>query len=300
MITLLKEYPLILMEGAIVERVRHESKEALHPRLVNALLIYTETGRKLMESLYREYLDIAREAALPMILCSPTWRANRERVSAGRAPEQISGDNIRFLKELAAQYPQVPVRIGGMLGCRNDCYKAHEALTAEEAEDFHIWQIEELSRGGADFLIAETLPAVSEALGLGRAMRRSTLPYILSFTIDRAGRVLDGTLLSEAIRYLDTQLDGAPLGYMVNCAYPTFLNIAAQDKRALQRLIGFQANASDLDQCDLDGSCELHANPVDAWGEAMRIIHRKAGVPILGGCCGTNGAHIRYLAKILK
>lgn len=288
------------MEGAIVERVRHESKEALHPRLVNALLIYTKTGRKLMESLYREYLDIAREAALPMLLCSPTWRANRERVSAGRAPEQINRDNIRFLKELAAQYPQVPVRIGGMLGCRNDCYKAHEALTAEEAEDFHMWQIEELSRGGADFLIAETLPAVSEALGLGRAMRRSTLPYILSFTIDRAGRVLDGTLLSEAIRYLDRQLDDAPLGYMVNCAYPTFLNIAVQDKRALQRLIGFQANASDLDQCDLDGSCELHANPVDAWGEAMRIIHRKTGVPILGGCCGTNGAHIRYLAKILK
>ncbi len=283
-----------------MERVRHESELPLHPELVNATLMYTPEGRRLMESLYRQYLDIARAAALPMILCTPTWRANRERVRKHKAPVGINRDNTRFLLQLRDQYREIPVRIGGMLGCKNDCYQAKEALSADEAEAFHAWQIQELASAGADFLIAETLPAVSEALGIGRAMTNHSIPYILSFTIDRGGRVLDGTRLSDAIRYLDRRLGRQPLGYMVNCAYPTFLSIAAQQEEALARLIGFQANASDLDQCDLDGSCEIHANPVEEWGRAMRIIHTEAGIPIMGGCCGTDGRHIRYLAHHLK
>ncbi len=288
------------MEGAIVERVRRESGIALHPTLINALMIYADEERQQLGSLYREYLDIARDATLPLILCSPTWRANRDRVNNHPAAENINRDNIRFLQHLRDEYPGIKVLIGGMLGCKNDCYRAGEALGADEAENFHLWQIEKLSTGGADFLIAETLPAVSEALGIGRAMSRTGMPYIVSFTIDRSGRVPDGTLLSDAIDNLDSRLMVPPLGYMVNCAYPSFLNIPAQNKKALHRLIGFQANASDLDQCDLDGACELHANPVGEWGRAMSTLHREAGIPILGGCCGTDDRHIRYLAYHLK
>ena len=296
----IKQHSAILMEGAIVERLRYDPRISLHSTLVNGALVYDALGRQQLEVLYREYLDIAQAYRLPMILCTPTWRANMERVEAAGISKNINQDNARLLTEIIGSYSNIPIKIAGMLGCKNDCYKADEALDADTAEIFHHWQVNALCEAGVDFLFAATLPAVCEAEGIGRSMSKSGLPYILSFTINRKGKVLDGTLLSQAIQKLDQLLEHPPLGYMVNCAYPSFLSLGIQDKEAMRRLIGFQANASDLDQCDLDNSCEIHARPVEEWGKEMMLLHTGASVKILGGCCGTGSEHIGYLAKHLK
>jgi len=56
------------------------------------------------------------------------------------------------------------------------------------------------------------------------------------------------------------------------------------------------ANASSLDQCDLDGSEELHQESTSEWGEVMLELNRAHGVKILGGCCGTGTEHLRYIS----
>jgi S-methylmethionine-dependent homocysteine/selenocysteine methylase len=82
---------------------------------------------------------------------------------------------------------------------------------------------------------------------------------------------------------------------MVNCAYPSFLSAAQQPATLYQRLIGYQANASSLDHCDLDGAADLVADSISDWGDLMLELNRTYGVQILGGCCGTGGEHLRYL-----
>jgi methionine synthase I (cobalamin-dependent) len=82
---------------------------------------------------------------------------------------------------------------------------------------------------------------------------------------------------------------------MVNCAYPTFLCPEKQPASLFDRLIGFQANASSLDHCDLDGSDRLEQEDVSDWGDAMLALNESYGVKILGGCCGTTGIHLRYI-----
>ncbi len=83
---------------------------------------------------------------------------------------------------------------------------------------------------------------------------------------------------------------------MVNCAYPTFLCAAKQPAKLFNRLIGYQANASSLDHCDLDGTDQLKTENVSDWGEVMLELNRSYGVKILGGCCGTGVEHLRYIA----
>lgn len=33
-----------------------------------------------------------------------------------------------------------------MIGCKNDCYRPEEALSASLARQFHAWQVEQLSQ----------------------------------------------------------------------------------------------------------------------------------------------------------
>lgn len=296
---LLKDNRLILMEAAINERLRRSSDLRLHPDLVNAPLIYDPTGRDALTRIYAEYMAIAAAAELPLLLCTPTWRANRSRVAGSKVSQTINTDAAAFMKDLRDSRSASPanVRIGGLLACKNDCYRPDEGLSAAEAEKFHRWQIDQLAHGGVDFLLAETLPNVQEALGMARAMESGDLPYIISFVVDRNGLVLDGTDLQAAVKLIDSATQHRPLGYMVNCAYPSFLCAAGQPAELFQRLIGYQANASSLDHCDLDGAPDLAADSVSDWGNLMLELNKTYGVEILGGCCGTSGEHLRYLVE---
>lgn len=289
----------ILMEAAIVERLRRSEQVTLHPTLLNAPLIYDANGKTALTQIYQEYADIAMESGVPLLLCTPTWRANDARVQQSNVPQSINLDAVDFLKTFrdTQANPQSDIKIGGLLGCKHDCYQPQEGLSATEAQSFHRWQIEQLAQGGVDYLIAETLPNVDEALGMAKAMDLTGIPYIISFVISREGCVLDGTTLPEAVSYIDRNTDNKPLGYMVNCAFPSFLCPEQQPKALFDRLIGYQANASALDHCDLEGSDQLQTETVSEWGQLMIELNRTYTVKILGGCCGTNGDHLRYIMR---
>jgi len=294
----LREHPLILMEAAVSEPLRRMAHVTLHPELTVSPLIYDDQGRRELERLYLDCMQVAREAHLPFVMFTPTWRANVERVAGAGAPATINADAAQFVRGLRDRYgwDRAAIKIGGLIGCRNDAYRPGEGLSSSDAEQFHAWQIGELGRAGVDFLVAETLPAVPEAVGIARAMAETGLPYVISFVINRAGLVLDGTDLPAAVATVDAATAAGPLGFMVNCSYPTFLHADAQPRDLFERLIGYQANASSLDHEALDNAEEMHGEDVSEWGRAMLALHRAHGIRMLGGCCGTGPEHLRYIA----
>ena len=104
----------------------------------------------------------------------------------------------------------------------------------------------------------------------------------------------------ERINQIDLIVKHKPIGYMINCAYPSFLNAAKQPPEIFQRLIGYVANASSLNHCDLDGSLTLKTETVEAWGKEMITLNKSHGIKVLGGCCGTDGNHIAESAKRIR
>ena len=293
---LLSAHPKILAECAIAERLRRMPGITLHPTLFNTPLIYgPDEATTAMSSLYEEYLQTASAAGLPLLLTAPTWRLDATRVAAAGVPETINADAVSYLIGIRDRHPSsTPVLVGALTGPRSDCYRPELAPDADEAEKFHTPQITALAATAADFLLAQTLPAVGEALGVARAMSATRKPYLISFCTGTDGRVLDGTPLPEAMAFLDKQLTRPPVGYFVNCTHPQFL-LDAYPVGTLDRLIGIQANASSKDVTRLDGSCATEADPVENWARAMLELHTKHHVPILGGCCGTTLAHMRSL-----
>jgi S-methylmethionine-dependent homocysteine/selenocysteine methylase len=291
---ILNQHSLILMEAAIVEQLRRGAQLPLHHSLLNAALIYDDEGRAAMASLYQNYMDLAHQAGLPMLVCTPTWRASRDRVEGSDVSDSVNEDAVAFMREIRSHDE---VYIGGLMGCKNDCYRPDEGLDAEAAEQHHGWQIERLADSAVDFLMAATLPNVQEALGIARAMAATGTPYIISFVTGRDGNILDGSSLQEAMALLDSQCRPAPLGYMVNCAHPSFVAAAAKSGQSLSRLIGVQANASALDHSELDNADELKVDSIAEWGELMLALNRDHGVSVLGGCCGTGVEHLSYLLE---
>jgi homocysteine S-methyltransferase len=300
--------PCVLAEGSVIERLRRGKKIALDPQAEHALLIYDPEGRKELERLWRGYADVGREFSLPMILLSPTWRASEERLrAAGHSDvEKVNRDGVRFLTELRGRYGEYSSRIfiGGLIGCRGDAYQAAEALSEREAVHFHARQIRALAEAETDFLMAATLPALSEAVGMARAMAETGKPYVLSFVIRASGSLLDGTPLSEAVAQIDAEVTPRPAGYMINCVHPQVFAEAMEHECARQpdlreRIIGLQANTSRRSPEELDQSAEFFAESPENLAEGMLNARHRFGTRILGGCCGTGERHIRAIAERL-
>lgn len=292
---LLDRHKLILAEAAITERLRRMEGITLHPTLFNSPLIYQSDAGNLMGKIYREYVEIARSVAVPILLAAPTWRLDRERIKDASVPSTINRDAVDYMRRLLTETGYKQALVGALLGPKNDCYDPKAALAADEAEKFHQWQANELAKAGAEYLSAQTIPALSEAEGMARAMIATGVPSIISFCINRDGRVLDGCPLDEAIARIDEATGSALLGFMVNCSHPTFLHPEKMKPTALRRLIGFDANASSIDHQELEASTVTRQDSRDDWVKEMLKLNQNQGIKILGGCCGTDDSYLRGL-----
>ena len=305
---LLAASPVILGEGAVIERLRRSAGIRLDEHVVNSALIYQETGRSALEAICRQYLDIGRRYELPLLLSTPTWRAGRERITAaGLAGRDLNGDNFRFLDGLRASYGEYArqVAVCGLMSCRGDAYKPAEAMTAAAAADFHAWQAGALAAAGVDFLLAATLPALSEAIGLARAQAATGLPYLISFVARPEGTLLDGTPLKEAIAAIDAAVTPPPLAYLINCTHASIfrsalLHSSNSSPLVRERVIGLLANTAPLTPEELDASTDLVEEAPESFGRDVSALHAELGMKVLGGCCGTDERHIECLAGELS
>jgi homocysteine S-methyltransferase len=302
---LFQQSQCILGEGAVIERLRRNSKFELDPNIVNSAFIYDNDKRSALSTIYHQYLDIGLKYHLPLLLSTPTWRASQERIAlAGYEKQDVNGDNFRFLDAIRNSYGDYAhkVVICGLLSCRGDAYNQTEALTAAAAEKFHSWQATMLAQTGVDFLLAATLPALSESIGLASALAATGRPYIISFVLRPEGTMLDGTPLKDAISTIDANVYPRPLTYMANCTHASIFKAALMHNvnsspLVRKRVTGLLANTAALKPEELDNSEALVGEKPEIFGKSIADLYIKMGLKILGGCCGTDDRHIGDLAK---
>ena len=297
----------ILGEGAVIERLRRNSEFDLDPYIVNSAFIYDPGKRAAISGIYRQYFDIGFKYNLPLLISTPTWRASRERIEkAGYEKADLNGDNFRFLDEMRKSYGEYAnkVVICGLLSCRGDAYNQSEALSYNEAHGFHSWQADKLAEAGVDFLLAATLPALSEATGLASALAQTGTPYIVSFVFRPEGTLLDGTPLKNALAAIDAAVSPKPVAYMANCTHASIFRSAMLHPEnssdfVRQRVVGLLANTAALSPEEINNSETLIEEDPETFGTAVAGLRNELGMKILGGCCGTDERHIDCLAARL-
>lgn len=87
-------------------------------------LVDSEDGRETLRAYFRDYIDIAIRAEAPILLETPTWAANPDRVPPGYDPAGLDDVNRRAV-QLLQQFGRrrenelVGWLVGGVLGLRD-------------------------------------------------------------------------------------------------------------------------------------------------------------------------------------
>lgn len=295
------------IETALTERLGQEL-----PEFAAFVLLDTEEGRQALRDYFVPFIELADRTGSPLVLDTPTWRANPDWVKLLGYPEEevgrINADAVRFLRDHVADSSRSgtatsgTVTVNGCVGPRFDDYVAEQRMTAAEAEAYHGPQVAALAEAGADRVTSVTTLDEAEAIGVVNAARAAGVPVAVSFTVGADGLLPNGSTIADAIATVDDATDGAPIGFLVNCAHPEEVGRAlkqgtgggdASDDAAhpLGRLIGFRLNAAH----------EGDDGPGDAPEEFARgLLELRSLAPraeIFGGCCGTDVPHITEIAK---
>jgi len=295
--------PTILMEGAVGERLKREYGLIFNEDVAMADLVYSEKSLVALKNIWNEYISVAAANHLPFIATTPTRRANQERVFHSKYNAHIIQDNVQFLKK-SQQSSRIEMYVGGLIGCKGDAYKATEVLSVDDAKSFHSWQATLFQEAEVDFLFAGIMPALSEAIGMAKAMEETRLPYIISFMIRKNGKLIDGTTIHDAIKEIDHETERKPLCYMTNCVHPLVLKEALtysfnNTELVKNRFHGLQANTSRLSPEELDNCVDLKASDSADLAEDMINLNEYISMKIYGGCCGTTKSHMQEIAKRL-
>ena len=305
----IRSHGTLLTEGAVIEPLRRASSVELDPHILHAAFVFDPDRRAALSNLHRSYIDIAVAYDLPIVVCTPTWRASPERVrrATNRSCREINEEAARYLLEVRSEYGSFAqkVSIGGLLGCAGDAYDPTASLSPAESAAFHEEQASVLADAGVDFLLAATLPAAAEAHGMAVAMGKQSLPYVLSFVLRPDGTLLDGTPLHEVIARIDAEVSPRPFCYWANCVHPSVFTKAMQNESrssvpVTKRMIGLQANTSALPPESLEGSAAIRTEEPSAFASSMLHVKEVFGTKVLGGCCGTEPSHIRHLAERIR
>ncbi len=239
-----------------------------------------------VEQVHRDYLEAGAH-----VLETNTFAANRFRLAAHGLQDRVEGLNraaARIARRAAAGRAWVAGSIGP-LGVRIEPFGA---IGREEARAVFSEQAGALLEEGVDLLVLETfghLPELLEAIAAVRAL--SDVPLVACVTVRTGGRTAEGVAAAEAARRL-VEAGADVVG--ANCADALALVDALEQMRAATEapLLG-QPNAGSPRTVAGRSIYMASPNYLAAWGR--RAL--RAGVHLLGGCCGTTPDHIAALRR---
>jgi 5-methyltetrahydrofolate--homocysteine methyltransferase len=173
-------------------------------------------------------------------------------------------------------------------------------VTETELYDSFSEQAIALEKGGSDIIIIETMSALDEAAIAVKAARENTECVIIvtmTFSKDPQGRFYTMMGVSPAEMVISMKEAGAHIiGSNCGNGIEDMIGVVNEIKAADKNIpVMIQANAGTPEF--IDGATVYRESPEMMASFVPQLI--KAGVNILGGCCGTTPEHIRQLGKAL-
>ena len=228
---------------------------------------------------------IAQTVALAKAARDKAWQSLSEAEKSKRPYPLISGDVGPYAAYLAngSEYT----------GDYGD-------ISKEDLKDFHRPRIEILLEEGVDLLALETIPNALEAEALVELLAEE-FPQVeayLSFTIQEADRISDGTDFADLISLVNGSKQILVLGF--NCSSPLLYDTALEKLSALtDKYLITYPNSGEV----YDGQTQTW-RPKDVTAKDLvdhsQAWHQQFQVKILGGCCRTRPNDIKSLYQTFR
>lgn len=270
---------LIFLDGAMGTMLQ---RAGLKPGELPELLALTNPA--LLTDIHRQYIGAGAQ-----IVYANTFGANRRKLAKlGHTVDEVVSAAIRAAK---AACEGTDAKVAVDVGPLGELLSPLGTLPFEEAVTMFAEIASAGEKAGADLAVIETMTDLYEAKAALLAVKEATsLPVMVTMTFDESGRTFTGCTVASMAATLEG-LGADAIG--LNCSLgPKQLLPVLQELCAATRLpVIAKPNAGLPDP--IDGHYDL--TPAD-FAEAM-IEAVRAGVSIVGGCCGTNPDYIRALRK---
>ena len=208
--------------------------------------------------------------------------------------------------EFTAKNPNKPRFVAGSIGPTNRTASmspdvndpGYRAVTFDDLRIAYKQQVEALIDGGCDLLLVETIfdtlnaKAALFAIEEVKEARNIDIPIMVSGTItDASGRTLSGQTV-EAFLISISHIPLLSVGF--NCALG-----ADQLKPYLKRLArNTSLNISAHPNAGLPNAFGQYDQTPKEMQDLIREYLSENLVNIIGGCCGTTPAHIKFIAEV--
>ncbi|MCM1111870.1 MAG: homocysteine S-methyltransferase family protein [Muribaculum sp.] len=250
--------------------------------------------RDVMLDLQKRYVEAGTE-----ILYAPTFTANRIKL----AEYGLDGRMERMIRELTAISAEAAraadgrkVYVAGDLTMTGEQLRPMGTMEPETLIDVYKEQIRMLAEAGVDLLVVETMMSLAETrAALIAAKEVCSLPVMVSFTFEPAGRMLYGTDARTAAVVAES-LGACAVG--VNCSTgPDKMQEILQEMASVTQIPIIAKPNAGFPALDAEGRTYYQMG-AEEFAEGMCRLY-ESGATLLGGCCGTTPEHIRALRERL-
>ena len=281
---LLKNGPIIL-DGATGSNLR---LMGMPPGVCSELWINEHPD--ILMKLKKDYVD-----AGSMAVYAPTFLANRFSLTSmglGSEVKRLNLENVKMAKEAV----EGRALVAGNLSTTSQPLEPFGNMTYEKLLDIYKEQICYLCEAGVDYLAAETLLSLEEAMVIcDAAAAECNLPLTLSFTCEGDGNLYFGGNIAEAAVVLQ-EMGADSVG--LNCAVgPDQLEAVVRNlKENLEIPVLAKPNAG-IPQIDANGTAH-YSMDADTFAKCMKRLY-DCGATVIGGCCGTTPQYIEKMCHTL-
>ena len=210
---------------------------------------------------------------------------------AHRGLEGRTEEINRRAAELARQAVGDRAFVAGSMGPIGRLVDPLGDLTFDEAVEAFRPQAAGLARGGADFLLVETMLDLKEAQAAAVACREAApgLPFAVSFTFDKDGSTVTGTPPEAAAVWAEA-VGAFAVGANCGVGPEEYVDTVHRLAASTDLPVFVYPNAGVPSSRDYLGP--------EAFAGACEALVR-AGAAVVGGCCGTTPEHTAALARRL-
>ena len=246
----------------------------------------------IVAEVHRDYVNAGAD-----VVETNTFGANQFKLAPHGLEKRVYEINRRGA-EIAKAAVQDRALVAGSVGpARRPARAARARCRTTRRKDAFKEQVRGLFDGGVDLIILETFGLAKELEQAIRAVKEVApdAPIIAQFTVNDDGTLLSGATLESAVNEIARyQVDAIGL----NCSIgPRSMLDALEHLKTLTALpISVQPNAG-VPQ-NVGGRNIYMTSPEYIAEYAKRFI--QTGASIVGGCCGTNPAHIRAIRRAVQ
>ncbi len=275
---------VVCLDGAIgTELQRKGMPPGINPE------IWCLDNPQILRNLHSDYISAGAD-----IIYTATFGANRLKLSQDKAKDVRKLN--RQLASIARQAADSNVLVAGDIGPTGEFVEPFGRLTFAETVDIFKEQVKGLIEGEVDLLTIETMMDIQEARAALIAVKETCDKFtIVTMTYENSGRTLNGTDPITALITLQS-LGADAAGCNCSAGPEQMLEYIKVMKPYAAVPLVAKPNAG-LPEL-VKGTPKFKMAPAE-FARLLKNI-AKTGANIVGGCCGTNPAHIQTLKTGIK